>query len=1010
MKPFISPAITLILFLSLPILHGAADQKSVHRARSVSAPEKDNSPAAELASFELAAGYEANLFADENDGVANPVCMTWDPAGRLWVLTTMAYPQLIPTDEPNDKLIILEDTDGDGRADKTIVFADGLNMPMGFALGHGGAYVAQGTDLLHLKDTDGDEQADTHRVLLTGFGTGDTHQNINSLSWTPGGELLFCQGLHTFSRVETPWGVRRLDEHGAWRLRPLRLQLHAFSRTGGANPWGINFGNWGEPFSKGNGSGVYDLLPALVTSEPEASRYGNGVSIGRTEIKSMIIEIADSPHLPDDIQGDMLIAGYFAHLIDRFDLETDGAGHRLESVPPLLTASHRAFRPVDIRVGPDGAIYIADWFNPIIGHYQASFRHPDRDKTHGRVWRITAKGRPLAKAPALSTMNAKELCVQLQSKWRYVRLQAKRRLADLPRERVIPAVNQWIDRLSEDDPNLTHHLYEAIGVFESHEAVNTSLLKRLLAADDDRARAYATRVVGRWHDRLDAPLDLLRKSATDVHARVRLEAIVASSEIRDPKAIAVAALAASPTPDKFTQHAFQRTVHARSDHWLPALQAGKLQFDNPENLTQVLRVYGGKDVAVQVRQLIKTTGISAAGRSQLLELLAAVGTTADLKLVFEYAMRDSKLLEALVRIAEAALPQPPRVGDDLATLLASKDPAIQAAAARLAGIWRQRRLVTSIEALVNSNHSADAVRAAAIASFGELAPQRSREMRPFITDRNSRPVRLAALRAVWRNNADWGMADGLKLVSDLNATEDVADTLAILMARKTSAETMVNALRKNPIGSDDAKRIIRWLNETGVSAPELMTALFAAMDVQPGEPVKYSQAYVDQLTMEARRSGDPVAGRKVFQSPLIGCAACHQVAGLNQLGPQAAGPELTAVGAGLQVELIIEAILWPKRQIKEGYEAASLMLKNGNMISGYLTEQTATKISIRDMATHQVITVPRPRIEKIVKQGTIMPEGLTALLTRRELRDMVAYLSGLKGTAAQGTKGSSASN
>jgi glucose/arabinose dehydrogenase len=145
-------ALLLILFPSLVFARSASaqDARKLHAARSVSAPAKDNSVAAELKSFTLPDGYEVSLFADETDGVANPVCMTWDPAGRLWVLVTSVYPQLNPVEEPNDKLLILTDTNGDGRADKTTVFADGLNMPMGFALGHGGAYIAQGNDLLHV--------------------------------------------------------------------------------------------------------------------------------------------------------------------------------------------------------------------------------------------------------------------------------------------------------------------------------------------------------------------------------------------------------------------------------------------------------------------------------------------------------------------------------------------------------------------------------------------------------------------------------------------------------------------------------------------------------------------------------------------------------------------------------------------------------------------------------------------------------------------------------------------
>ncbi|MFP6656965.1 MAG: PVC-type heme-binding CxxCH protein, partial [Pirellulales bacterium] len=535
---------------------------------SVSKPEADNSVAAEMKSFTLADGYEVNLFADETDGVANPICMSWDPAGRLWVLITRAYPQLKPVEKPDDKLLILSDTDGDGRADKVKVFVGGLNMPTGFALGHGGAYIGQGNDLLHLQDTDGDDKADLQRVLLTGFGTGDTHQNINSFTWSPGGELLFCQGLHSFSRVETPWAISRLDEHGSWRLRPRRLQLDGFRRTaGGGNPWGIAFGNWGEPFIKSNGTEISELLPSLVRVDRITSYWGGEMKIGQTRIKSMIIEFAESPHLPDEVQGEMLVAGYFARDVNRFQRETDGAGHRLTMLPNLVTSSHNAFRPVDIRVGPDGAIYIADWFNPIIGHYQASLRHPDRDKTHGRIWRITAKNRPLAKAPDLSKASVAELCELLKSDWRYVRYQAKRRLADLPKQQVVPAIAGWTEQLDRKDPELEHHLYEAIGVFESHEAVNRPLLERLLAAKDYRGRAYATRVVGRWHDRLKQPLTLLERSVTDASARVRLEAIVACSDIRSADSMTVAAKAVQLPADRFTDFALTQTVHALADHW-----------------------------------------------------------------------------------------------------------------------------------------------------------------------------------------------------------------------------------------------------------------------------------------------------------------------------------------------------------------------------------------------------------------------------------------------------------
>ena len=292
----------------------------------------------------------------------------------------------------------------------------------------------------------------------------------------------------------------------------------------------------------------------------------------------MIIEIVDTPVLPKDFQGDFLIAGYFARNIARLRPTVNGAGHKLQTLAPILTSTHNAFRPVDLNTGPDGALYVADWFNPIIGHYQASLRHPDRDKKHGRIGRITTKGQPLLKPPALAKMNAAQLCNQLSAPLRRTRKLAKLRLMDLPKAKAIAATQQWVDALKPTDPALEAKLFEAIGVFESHEVVDRPLLERLLASKDYRARAYATRVVGRWHDRLKNPLALLRRSATDEHSRVRLEAIVAASDVREAESIAIAAQAADGSADRFITFAFKNAVHSLASEWKPALLAGKLDF------------------------------------------------------------------------------------------------------------------------------------------------------------------------------------------------------------------------------------------------------------------------------------------------------------------------------------------------------------------------------------------------------------------------------------------------
>ncbi|MCX8237563.1 MAG: HEAT repeat domain-containing protein [Akkermansiaceae bacterium] len=962
---------------------------------SVSPPEKDNSVAAELDSFELAPGYEANLFADESDGIANPVCMSWDAAGRLWVLCTWVYPQAVPIYPPDDKLLILEDTDGDGRADKTTVFARGLNMPTGFAIGDGGAYVGDGNDLLHLADTDGDDEADTRRVLLTGFGTGDTHQNINSFTWSPGGELLFCQGLHAFSRVETPWGISRLDEHGSWRLRPKRLQLHAHRRTsGGGNPWGIVFGHWGEPFIKSNGPGICELLPGMVQTEFINSYWGGGMDIGKTQIKSMIIEFAESPHLPDDIQGDMLIAGYFGHIIDRLGLSVDGSGHRLSNKPPLLKSPHRAFRPVDIRIGPDGAIYIADWMNPIIGHYQASFRHPDRDKTHGRVWRITAKGRPLAKAPDFSNMGTSELCEHLKSDWRYERYQAKRRLADLPEKEVIPVLEAWITKLDPNSPDTEHHLFEALGVFESHEAVNRPLLETLLAAKDYRARAYATRVVGRWSDRLQAPLGFLDRSVRDKNARVRLEAIVACSDIYSAASMVVAAKATDKPMDRFTDYALSQTAHALAPHWLPALTDGKIQFGRPENLTFVLRAYGGKDVVVQVRGLLGSDDLNPVATTSLMTLLVEIGTPADLRWVLDRALDKPSVLDAFVGAKRVRGVGPAgELVQPLEQMLVNENVDVRAHAIRLAGEWGTSGLTDRIGNILSDGEAHAKLRAAAVESLGQLRGKDALEVIAKAVGNPAPEIRQAALRVLCEIDLPKAAQQATGLLRKAVDDGQVRLVVTPFLIQEGGGAALAAALGTAPISPELATRVRAVLGAAGrydLALDRLLRNV--AADGSIGLP-KHNEAYVRTLSSEVEESGNSENGAKIYASAGLSCVACHK---LGEAGG-VLGPELTAVGAGVPIELLIEAVLWPKRQIKEGYASTTLTTKDGKVIGGYVDTENEQRIVIRDAATGTTQSIATGQVATRADAGSLMPPGLTAGLSRTDLRDLIRFLAEQKG-------------
>jgi putative membrane-bound dehydrogenase-like protein len=283
---------------------------------------KPQSPEEELASFQIMDGFAVNLFASEADGIIKPIQMRWDERGRLWVACAVSYPQIKPGEKANDYVLVCEDTDGDGKADKFHKFVEGLFMPAGLELGDGGLYVAQGTELLHFKDTDGDDKADTKRIVLGGFGTADSHQMINCINWGFGGELWFTQGHHIYSRVETPYGVETLNRAGVWRYRPRTGHLDPFFQwsSAGANCWGVTTTEYGQAFHKsGANIGSWFTTPGMVRSNLAVNAQAMNVCLA--PIKQVGQELLHSSMFPKEMQGRIVIGGYYANLLEWHELK-----------------------------------------------------------------------------------------------------------------------------------------------------------------------------------------------------------------------------------------------------------------------------------------------------------------------------------------------------------------------------------------------------------------------------------------------------------------------------------------------------------------------------------------------------------------------------------------------------------------------------------------------------------------------------------------------------------------
>ena len=980
----------------------------------------DPDPNQQLQTFQLAEGLEINLFAAD-PMIAKPIQMNWDAQGRLWVVSSRLYPHIKPGERSDDQVVVLEDTDNDGTADKSTVFAENLLIPTGLMPGDGGVYVANSTEMLFLKDTDGDLKEDERKVILSGFGTEDTHHIIHTFRGGPDGMLYFNQSIYIHSHIETPWGVRRLMGGGIWHFRPETRRLEVLCK-GFVNPWGHIFDRWGQSFATDGayGEGINYVFPGSVwVTSPDAKRIMKGLNPGQP--KHCSLEVVSGRHFPDDWSGSLVANDFRGHRVNRFVVSEDGSGYASRQVEDVVRTKHAAFRPIDVRMGPDGALYIADWYNPIIQHGEVDFRDPRRDHVHGRIWRITHKGRPLVEKPAIVDADLASLLEQLKAPEDWTRHFAKRELRTREKSKALDSLRAWtanVDRKSKAGP---HQLLESLWAFQSLNHLEEPLLRELLMHKDHRIRAAAVRVLYHWHGNLDDSTSLLANAVKDQHPQVRLEAVNALRQVGTPKALEAAFLALSKLPlDANLDFAVWLTARETKDVWLPAYLEGDIDVGSANAVAFVLKAT--EDPAA-LKPLVKAFAESKPRewdrRRETAELIANIGGSGELRFLFDYTMNTTDpqrnaekaaLLRELARAADQRNANPSGELNALLELIES-DPrenyALSGAAARLAGSWKlknaQDRLIAIVEAPKGgatwTPAVADAVEALAALGGNE------QKLTEFARNGEFR-TRCAAVAALAAVDTKLAASEAVAFLSnekedgvaDLNRHSNgrwpngpmIPGMFRAFTFRKGGADILAAALDGKSILARDATEGVRIAESSPDRSQKLIDVLTTAGSLTP---IVQGLSEEEMATMMAavEREGNAARGEQIYRKAQLQCTVCHAIGGAGGV----IGPDLVSLGASAPVDYIIDSLLEPNKKIKEGYHMTMVTRKSGEIVAGSVVRQDDNEVVLRDAVGTEIRVPANDITNREVTSISMMPAGLTAILRRDEFIDLVKFMSAL---------------
>ncbi len=1026
MTPFRSAALAVATLLAFSAALSAADykvpQKNLGFPTYKNAPPGKQmsgqhapattpalSPEEAQAKFTLPPGFEIRLFASEPE-VVNPVAMTWDERGRLWVVELYEYPLgAKPGEKGRDRIKILEDTDGDGRADKVTVFADGFSLATGILLGHGGVFLGQAPHLLFLQDTNAPagagigafQKANKQTVLLTGFGLEDRHELLNGFTWGPDGQLYMTHGVFTRANVSSPNrpgepAVRMDAAVARYDVRTAKFEVYA---DGTSNPWGVDFDRAGNAFLSAcvidhmfhmAPGGIYvrqggqpmfpyayQMLPSIVDHRHKMAAYAG-------------IQVYLGDQWPAEHYGTIFCGNLHDNAVHQDTLTPNGSTFKSSFKQDFIRANDGWFMPVSQQVGPDGALWVMDWYDKYPCYQNARADPEGVDREHGRIWRVvysgTEKGKKVPSRPEVNMDFGKLTSAQLVERLAHPNVWQRKMAQRVLNDRRDNTVMGLLQKQVADAKTIESRLASLWTLHSSGYLADDQLPKA--AADKEPViRAWAARLIGERQLGIAPDLAVLRKLATDSEPIVRTAVATACRQLtsgsltvntkpqREPNApelaeILAAVIAATPNANDLTLN------------HLVWMAAEPLVAKDPKFAFGLLA-----RANVRTAPLAGTLAFKTMRR--VCDLQSPAQLDAALDFLGSLPAADPLLAFALNGLVDGqkgkALKPAKPTEAVLKPLLASPREDVARFARQLGALWGDAGAMQASLALVNDAKAPLDERLKAAQTARQLKNDSARDaLLKAITPGNPEPLVLEAIAGL----GQLGGASSEALFAQWKSFSPAARRAAAetLASRNNWASQLLSEIeQKRILASDIPAATIRTLTRSEADYGMLAkraTALFGRVRDANADKLKLIAAKKDMI-LKTPGQPDLKAGHEVAKKV---CFTCHKLHGEGA----DIGPDLTGVGRS-SLDALLANIIDPNQIIGAGYEMVEVTTKDDRSVSGRLVENTDTRVRLLSAGPKEDVVAKSDIARLRVSELSVMPEGLEQM-PDGDFRNLIAYL------------------